>query len=97
VGAIGRRQRGALLALEVIVQHQFMVVPGKHQVDAGPLEVSVEQQLRVGNNDGVRGNMRRVRADRLDMGVPVRVQTRAVSVVLGVEFAGIIQWATANG
>ncbi|HEX3116702.1 MAG TPA: hypothetical protein VHQ48_14585 [Bradyrhizobium sp.] len=43
VRAIGRRQRGALLALEVILQNQFVAVPGKHQVDAGPLEIAVEQ------------------------------------------------------
>ncbi len=35
VRAVGRRQRGALLALEVVVQDQFVVVVGKHQVDAG--------------------------------------------------------------
>jgi len=34
------------------VQHQFAVVPGQDQVDAGSLEISVEQQLRVGNDDG---------------------------------------------
>src|SRR6266404_2644030 len=52
MGTIGRRQRGALLALEVILQHQFAVVPGQDQVDAGSLEISVEQQFRVGNDDG---------------------------------------------
>jgi len=52
MGTIGRRQRGALLALEVVLQHQFAVVPGQDQVDAGSLEISVEQQFRVGNDDG---------------------------------------------
>ena len=54
MGAIGRRQRGALLALEVILQDQFLVVLGKDQVDAGPLEIAVEQQMRVRNDDRVR-------------------------------------------
>ena len=65
MGAVGRRQRGALLALEVILHDQFVVVPGQDQVDAGPLEVAVEQQIRVRDDDGVR---RRVRGcDRIDM------------------------------
>ena len=41
VGAIGRGQRGALLALEVIVQHEFAVAAGEDQVDARALEVAV--------------------------------------------------------
>ena len=43
MGAVGRRQRGALLALEIILQHQFAIVLGKDEVDAGSLEVAVEQ------------------------------------------------------
>ena len=43
MGAVGRGQRGALLALEVVVQDQFAVVVGQDQVDAGPLEICVEQ------------------------------------------------------
>ena len=96
MGAIGRRQRGALLALEVIVQDQFVVVLGKDQVDAGPLEVAVEQQMRVGNDDRIRRRMRRVRGNRLDVAMPMRMQARAVSGKLGVEFASVIQWATAK-
>jgi len=52
MGTIGRRQRGALLALEVIPAAPVRGRPGQDQVDAGSLEISVEQQLRVGNDDG---------------------------------------------
>ena len=69
VRAIGRRQRRALLALEVILQDQFVVVPGKDQVDAGPLEVAVEQQLRVRDDDRVRRRVRGVRGNGLDVGM----------------------------
>ncbi len=54
VGAVGRRQRGALLALEVILQDQFVVVLGQDQVDAGSLEIPVEQQMRIRDDNGVR-------------------------------------------
>ena len=57
VGAVGRRQCGALFALEVVMQDQFVVVLGKHQIDAGPLEVAVEQQIRVRDDNRVRGRM----------------------------------------
>ena len=58
VSAIGGCQRRALLALEVIVKDQFAVVVGQDQVDARPLEVRIEKQVRVGNDDRVRGNLR---------------------------------------
>ena len=91
MGAIGRRQRGALLALEVIVQHQLLLVVGKHEVDAGPLEISVEEQLRVRNDDGACGRVRRVRGNAFHMGMPIGMQARPVSSKLGVEFAGVVQ------
>ena len=53
VGAIRRGQRGAFLALEVIGQHDLAVAAGEDQVDARPLEVSVEQQMGIRNNYGV--------------------------------------------
>ena len=89
MGAIGRRQRDALFALEVILHDPFVVVPGEDQVDAGPLEVAVEQQIRVRDDDGVR---RRVRGMVMGIGMG----TRAVNVQLGVEFADEIQLATAK-
>ncbi len=97
VRAIGRRQRRALLALEVIMQDQFVVVPGKDQVDAGPLEISVEKQLRVRDDDGVRRRVRSVPGNRLDMGMALGMQTRAVSRELGVEFARVIQGPPQKG
>ena len=53
MGAIGRSQRGALFALEVIVQHDLAVALGEDQIDARPLEVAVEQQLSIRNSYGV--------------------------------------------
>ena len=53
VGAIGRGQRGAFLALEVLAQHELLVATGEDQVDARPLEVAVEQQMSIRNNYGV--------------------------------------------
>ncbi len=56
--AVGRGQRRALLGLEIIVQDEFVIVLGQDQIDAGPLEVCVEKQMRVRNNDRVCGNLR---------------------------------------
>ena len=53
VGAIGRGQRGALLALEVLMQDELAVAVGEDQVDARPLEVAVEEQMGIRNNYGV--------------------------------------------
>ena len=53
VGAVRRGQRGALLALEVIMQHEFAVAVGEDQVDARSLEVAVEEQMGIRNNYGV--------------------------------------------
>ena len=93
MGAIGRRQRDALFALEVILHDPFVVVPGEDQVDAGPPEVAVEQQIRVRDDDGVR---RRVRGYRIDMVTGIGMSTRTVNVQLGIEFADEIQLATAK-
>ena len=57
VGAIRRGQRGAFLALEVLGQHDLAVTAGEDQVDAGALEVAVEQQMSIRNNYGVRRRM----------------------------------------
>ncbi len=43
MGTIGRRQRRALLALEVVMQDQLLIVLGKDQIDAGPFEITVEK------------------------------------------------------
>jgi hypothetical protein len=83
--AVGRGQRHALLALEVIMQDQFLGVLGKDQIDAGTLEFSVEKQVRIRNDNRVRRNVRGV--NRLDVDGPIRMQPRALSRKLGVEFA----------
>jgi hypothetical protein len=80
-----------MFALEVVVHDQFAVGIGKNQVDAGPLEVRAEQQMRVRNDDGVG---RRVRRRMLDLHMGMR--SEAVRGQFGVEFANEIQWATAK-
>jgi hypothetical protein len=67
MGAVGRRQRGALLALEVIGHDQFVVVLGKDQVNAGSLEVSIEKQLRIGNDNRIRGSVGGVLGNGLEV------------------------------
>ena len=91
VRAIGRRQCRVLLSLEVIVQDQFPMVVGKDEIDAGTLEIAVEEQLRVGNDDRTCRRMRRMRGRRLEVAVSLLMQTRAVSSKIGVEFTGVIQ------
>lgn len=43
MGSIRRCQRDMFLALEVVVQDQFLIVIGNDQIDAGPLEIAVEK------------------------------------------------------
>src|SRR5216683_6970267 len=91
VGAIGRRQRGALLAPEIIRQDQFVVLVGQDKVDTGSLEISVEQELRVGDDDGARGSVQGMRRHGIDVKMPMRMRTRAIKRQLGIEFAGVVQ------
>ena len=55
MGAVRRGQRRPLLALEIVVDYEFVVALGQDQVDAGPIEVRVEQQMRIGHHKGARG------------------------------------------
>ena len=71
------------------MQDQFLMVLRKDQIDAGPLEISVEKQLRVRDDNRARRNMRGV--NRLDVDVAIGMQPRFVSGKAGVKFAGIIQ------
>ena len=88
--AVRRGQRRALLALEIVVQHQLAVVLGEHEVDAGALEVAGEQQARVGDDDRVG---RRMRRNGVDMGRASRL--RAVATwKRSVEFIGQTQKET---
>src|SRR4029077_19726705 len=50
VRAVRRGQRGALLALEVLMQDEFTVTIGEDEVDPRPLEVAVEEQIGIRNN-----------------------------------------------
>ena len=88
MGAIGRGQRRALLALEIVVQHQLAVVLGEDEVDARALEVAGEQQMRVGNDDRVR---RRMCRNAVDMDVPMPGEYPWPSGRQSIEFSGKIQ------
>ena len=74
MGAVGRRQRSALLALEVIRHDQFVVVLGKDQVKAGSLEISVEQQLRIGDDNRIRRSVRSGRRNGFEVAVRMRMR-----------------------
>ena len=91
MGAIGRSQRRPLLALEVIVQHDFMAVAGNDQVDARALEVAGEEQVRIRNNDSAG---RRMPRNRADMDVRTGVSTTDIRRHVA-EFAGQAQNGTA--
>jgi hypothetical protein len=73
-----------------------VVVCGKDQVKAGSLEISVEKQLRVRNDNGIRRSVRGTRRNRLDMDVRIGMKAQAVGRQVGVEFANEIQSATAK-
>ena len=69
-----------------------MAVAGQDQVDAGSFEIAVEQQMRVGDDNGVRRSMPPLNG--LDIGTRIRIQMRAqiISGRLGVEFTDEAQW-----
>ena len=68
---------------------KFAVVVGKNEIDAGPLELRVEQQLRVGNDNGVVGRVGAV--NRLDMRKAPEIRAKAAGVLVGVDFTRVIQ------
>ena len=89
---IGRGDRRAMLALEVVVQNDFAAFAGENEVDAGALEFRAEQQLRVRNDDGVRRNV--VCMD--GFGIKMRAWVLAKRVGnLGIQFAEVIHPVTA--
>jgi hypothetical protein len=92
IGAVGRSQRRALVALEIVRQHQFLVIPGDDEVEAGPLEVAVEEKIGVLDDDRIR---RRPGVHRLDLQLRLRVGSRKRQAAI--EFGKEIQAATANG
>ena len=70
---MGRRERSALLASEVILQDRFAVVLGNNQVDARPPKICVKRQIRVGNR--IRSRVRRAN----DVGLPRGMCTQAIA------------------
>ena len=76
------------------MQDQFVIVLGKDQIDTGPLEVSVEQQVGVGNDDRAR---RRMRRHRIDAEIAMGMRTRVIRGEPGVEFTGVIQGPPQKG
>src|SRR6266481_3856606 len=91
MGAVGRRQRSALLALEVIRQEQFVVILGKDQVNAGSLEIAVEQQMRSGDDDRIRGGVRSGWRNSLEVAMRMRMRAWTSNGEHGIIFAGVIQ------
>jgi len=102
VGAIGRGERRALFAPEIIVNDEVVPVMGQHEVETRALELTVKDQVRIGNNDGtIRQVAVRLRREglgvkglgdeRIDMDIGGRVGTLAVQGNRGVKFASVIQ------
>lgn len=92
MGAIGRGDRGALLALEVIVDDELVSVIGQHEIDACALEVAMEQEIGIGNNERA---LRRVPMTQdgkcIDVVMGGRVETLAMQGERGVKFASVVQ------
>ncbi len=80
-----------LLALEVIMQNEFAAVAGKNEIDARALELCAEQQLRVGNDNGIRRSVGGMNRFRKKMAARV---TQSIGN-LGIEFAEVIHSLTA--
>lgn len=102
VGAIGRGERRALVAPEIIVNDEVVPVMGQNEVETRALELAVKDQVRIGNNDGTIGQMAvRLRREglgvkglgdeQIDMDIGGRVGTLAVQGNRGVKFASVIQ------
>ncbi|MGL3212640.1 hypothetical protein [Bradyrhizobium sp. BR 1433] len=77
--AVRRRQRRALLALEIVVQDEFPIVLRDDEVEPGPLEVAGEQQLPIVDDDRAGRSMRGNAVDvHISTGISVRVRQQAV-------------------
>jgi hypothetical protein len=75
------------------VQDQFVVALGQDQVNAGALEVGVEQEMRIGNDDRIRRrmDMARIQLDEVGM-IPRPFRGKSA-----VKLASVIQRATTIG
>ena len=89
MSTVGRRQGRALIALEVIVQNKFSIRAGKNKISAGSVKVSVEEQLRVGDDNRVGRSLGGV--NRLYVGVTAQIPAEPVNGYFGVNFARVIQ------
>ena len=89
MGAIGRCQRRMLLALEVVMQHEFAAVAGENEIDTCALELTAKQQLSVRNNDRIRRNVGGV--NRFYVGLPTQMRAEVFRGPPGVNFSRVIQ------
>src|SRR5262249_34445437 len=96
MSAVGRGDRGALRALEVIMQDEFLVRLRQDQVDAGALELAMEQKIGVGNDKGTGRNLAMaMQGERLHM-APGRMPGRTTQRLRGIEAPRVVQTAPAK-
>ncbi|WP_247324830.1 hypothetical protein [Bradyrhizobium sp. 21] len=77
------------------MNHKLVTVVGQHEIAARALEVTMKDQVRIGNNErAVRHVTMRFGRKGIDMGVGKRVRTRAIQENRGVKFASVIQQGT---
>ena len=70
---------------------------GQHEIESRALELTVKDQVRVGNDDRAIGHMAmRLRGEGIDMAIDVRAGTLAIQGDRGVKFASVIQPRTAK-
>ncbi len=92
VRAVGRGDRRALVAPEIIVNDEIVPIMGQHEVEAGALEIAVEDQVRVGNDErAIRHVTVRLGGKGIDVAIGGRSGTQAVQGNRGVKFASVIQ------
>jgi len=89
--AVGRRERGPLLALEIVGQDHVAAVDRQDQVNTGSLEIGIEQKMRVRNDDGSRG---RVSRRSIEPHMIMRGRTEAVGEMRGARFTSVIHGTT---
>ena len=100
VGAVGRGDRRALVAPEIIMNDELVTVMGQHEVAACALEVAVEDQVGVGNDERAVGHVAMPLGDEglggKGIGIAVAGRARALAIQEGcsVKFASVIQPAT---
>ncbi|WP_249140601.1 MULTISPECIES: hypothetical protein [Bradyrhizobium] len=77
------------------MKDEFLTVAGQHQVDAGALEIAVEDQVGIGNNEGARRNLAvALDGKKIDMAMGWGMKTLAIQGKRGVKLASVIQRGT---